>query len=74
MIYDYLEYKYDITQDDGKYVASLQVDPEIKWSDSSLAEVHNKAVRIITQYIKFQQHLRKDPMNGVIHYDNSWDR
>lgn len=74
MTYDYIEYKYDVTQSDGKYIASLQADTNIKWEAENLTEIHDKAVRIITQYSWFQKHLHKDPMNGVIHYDNSWDR
>ncbi len=74
MTYDYLGYTYDVANTDGDYVATLKVDPDIKWSDTSLTEIHNKAARIITQYIKFQKHLRKDPILGVVNYDNSWDR
>lgn len=75
MTFSYVEYSYDVIQDDkNHYIATLQADDSIKWESENLSEIHIKAARIITQYIKFKKHLHKDPMLGIIHTDNLWDR
>lgn len=74
MTFSYVEYPYDVIKDNKNYIATLQADDSIKWESENLSEIHIKAARLITQYIKFKRHLHKDPILGIIHTDNLWDR
>lgn len=74
MEYDYLGYGYDVVSTPEEYEATLDDNTDIRWSDITLTGIHEKAVRIITDYIKHKKRIKTLPYLGIVDYDNSWDR